>query len=51
MSVNDTPRIIINNSRVMLQIVAPLTDNSRGIIYESNVFIVQATAYNSNYEC
>jgi len=50
MSVNDTPRIIIDNSRVMLQIMVSLTDNSRGIIYESNMFIVQATTYNSNYE-
>ncbi len=29
--------------RVMLQIVASLTDYSRGIIYNSNMFIVQAT--------
>jgi hypothetical protein len=27
----------------MLQIVASLTDNSRGIIYNHNVFIIQAT--------
>ncbi len=27
----------------MLQIVASLTDNSRGIIYDRNMFFVQAT--------
>jgi hypothetical protein len=27
----------------MLQIVAPLTDNSRGVIYNRNIFIEQAT--------
>ncbi len=43
MSVNDTSRIIIDNSIVMLKIVASLTDNSRGVIYDCNMFIVQAT--------
>ncbi len=43
MSVNDTSRIVIDDSRVMLQIVASLTDNSRGIIYDCNMFIVQGT--------
>jgi hypothetical protein len=42
MSVNDASRIVIDNSRVTLQIVASLTDNSRGIIYDRNLFIVQA---------
>jgi hypothetical protein len=28
----------------MLQLMASLTDNSRGIIYDHNMFIVQATA-------
>jgi hypothetical protein len=37
MSVNDAPRIIIDNSRVMLQMVASLTDESRGITYDHNV--------------
>ncbi len=41
MSVNDASRILKKNSRVMLQIVASLTDDSRGIIYDHNVFIVQ----------
>jgi hypothetical protein len=43
-SVNDTFRIAIDDSRVMLQIVASLTDDSRGIIYNFNMFIVLATA-------
>jgi len=29
---------------MMLQIVASLTENSRGIIYDRNIFIIQATA-------
>jgi hypothetical protein len=45
MSANDTCRIIIDDSRLMLQIVASLTDDSRGVIYNHNMFIVQATAY------
>jgi len=43
MSVNDAPRIVIDNSRVMLQIVESLTDESRGVIY-NRMFIVEATA-------
>jgi hypothetical protein len=36
--------IVINCSHgVMLQIVGPLTDDSRRIIYDCNKFIVQAT--------
>ena len=35
-------RVINYAPRVMLQIVASLTDNSGGIIYDHNVFIVQA---------
>jgi hypothetical protein len=44
MSVNDTSRIVIDSSRVMLPIVATLTDDSRGVIYNRNMFIVQGTA-------
>jgi hypothetical protein len=44
MSVNDAPRIVIDDSWVKVQIVASLTDNSRGIIYNHNMFMVQATA-------
>jgi hypothetical protein len=43
MSVNDLSRIVIEDSGVTLQIVASLTDNSRGIVYNCNMFIVQAT--------
>ncbi len=37
MSVNDASRIIIDDSIVMLQIVASLSDDSRGAIYDLNV--------------
>ncbi len=42
MNVNDASRIVIDDSRMMLQIVASLTDNSKGIIYNGNMLIVQA---------
>jgi hypothetical protein len=35
--------IVIDNYSVMLQIVASLADDSRGVIYNCNVFIVQVT--------
>jgi len=44
MSVNDACRIIIDDSRVMLQIVASLTNNTRGVIYDCNMFTAQATS-------
>jgi hypothetical protein len=43
MSVNDTPRIVIYDYIVMMQIVASLTVDSRGVIYNHNMPIVQAT--------
>jgi len=43
MSENDASRIVIEDSRVPLQIVATLTDNSRGIIYDNIMFIVHTT--------
>ncbi len=43
MSENDASRIAIDDSGVKLQIVASLTDDSRDVIYNRNVFIVQAT--------
>ncbi len=43
MSLNDASRIVIDNSIVMLQMVAPLIDHSRGIMYNSNMFIIPAT--------
>ncbi len=47
MSVNDASRIITDDSRVMLQIVASLTDDSRGIIYDHSMFMAQATVLTS----
>ncbi len=41
--INDASRIIIDDSRVMLQTVVSHTDKSRGIIYNRNMFIVQPT--------
>jgi hypothetical protein len=41
MSVYDASGIVIDNSRVTLQIVESLTDNTRGIIYNYNMLIVQ----------
>jgi hypothetical protein len=43
MRVNYGSKIIIDNSRVTLKIRASLTDNSRGIIYNCNMFVAQAT--------
>jgi hypothetical protein len=43
MSVNGVSRIVNEDFRVTLQIVVSLTDDSRGIIYNHNMFIVQAT--------
>jgi hypothetical protein len=42
MGINDASRIIINDSTVMLQIVTSFTDDSRVIIYDRNMSIVQA---------
>ncbi len=36
--------IAIDNSRVTLQVVALLTDDTKGIIYDWYMFIVQATS-------
>jgi len=35
--------IVVDNSRAMLQIVASLTEYSRGAVYNRNLFIVHAT--------
>jgi len=42
MSVNDTSRIVIYASRVMFQILASLTDDLIGNIYDHNMLVVQA---------
>ncbi len=39
-------RVVNYALRVMLQIVASLTDDSRAVIYDRNMFIVQATGSN-----
>ncbi len=43
MSESDVSRILIDDERVTLQIVASLIDTSRAINYDRNMFIVQAT--------
>ncbi len=43
MSVDEASMIVIDDSIVMFKIVASLTDNFRGIIYDYVTFIVQAT--------
>jgi hypothetical protein len=45
MSVNDATRIVIDNSRVTLEIATSLTDNSRGVIYNRIMFKAQATDF------
>ncbi len=40
---NDASRIVIGDFRVMLQIVASLTENFGGIIYNCNMILVHAT--------
>ncbi len=45
MSVNDATRIVIDDFRAMLQIVASLTDGSRCTIDDCNMYIVQANGF------
>jgi hypothetical protein len=45
MSVNDISKIIIDDSRVMIQIVASLTDYSRGVIYNCIMFIIRPLSW------
>jgi hypothetical protein len=42
---NDTSRIIIDDSRVPLQIMASLMEDSRSIIDDRKNFIVEATSW------
>ncbi len=44
MSVKDASRIVIGDSRVTLQIVVLLTDDSRSVMYDHNMFIVQTNS-------
>ncbi len=41
-------RVVNNTPRVTLQIVASHMDNTRGVIYSHNMFIVQATGIDGN---
>jgi hypothetical protein len=50
-SANVTSRIKIDNSSVALQIVASFTDDSRGVSYNGNIFIVQATGGGGSINC
>jgi hypothetical protein len=43
MSVNDAFTIVTDESKVTLQIRASLTEDSRGVIYNRNLFIAQVT--------
>jgi hypothetical protein len=43
MSLNDASRIVNDDSKMMLHIVVSLTDDSKGVIYDHNMFIVKAT--------
>jgi hypothetical protein len=45
MSVNDASKIINDAFRVTLQILASLTGDYRGIIYNCNVFIIQGPMF------
>jgi len=51
MSDSDASRIVIDNSSVMLHIVVSLSDDSRGVIYDCNVLIVQATDAYAECHC
>jgi hypothetical protein len=42
-SINDTPRVVIMMIVSDAQVVASLSDNSTVVIYNHNMFIIQAT--------
>jgi hypothetical protein len=46
MSVNDISGIIFDDSIVILQILASLTDEFKGVIYKRNMLIAWATRCN-----
>ncbi len=46
MSINDASRNIIDDTRVMPLNVASHIDDSKGIIYDHHMFIIQATVVN-----
>ncbi len=45
MSENDASRIVIDDSKMTLQVVASLTEDFRAIILKCNMFKVQATGF------
>jgi hypothetical protein len=45
MIISDASRSVVKDFRVMLQLVASLTNNSRGIIYDLNMFIIEFTGF------
>ncbi len=45
MSVHDTSKVIIDDSKVMLQIVTSLIDDTRSIICNHNILILQARVH------
>ncbi len=49
MSVYNSSGIIIGDSKAMLKIVASFNDESRGIIDERNMFVVQATGMDCRF--
>jgi hypothetical protein len=48
MNVNDASSIIIDNLGVMLKVVASLTDDSRGVNYNCNMFMARAPVASIN---
>jgi hypothetical protein len=49
-TINALVRVINYTPRVTLQIVASLTDDSRGVFYDCNMFKVQATGNTKEVE-
>jgi hypothetical protein len=43
MSEKNAPRIVIDDSRVTIQILVSLTDDTRNAIYNHNMFILKTT--------
>ncbi len=52
MSAYDTSKLTIDDSGVILQIVASLTDDSRGVNYNHSMIIVQTTGqFQKHFTC
>jgi len=50
MRVNDASRIVLDDSRLTLQLVATPIDNSWGVIYNRDMFMEQAIGLEMNEE-